>query len=388
MVLPGGYKAIMRTKLGTIALTATISIVAVGCGATHSSSATAVKTATAVAKPGKPITIADGHTFQLSVPSTVDANKPLSVADTELGILYLLPPHWITSQTQWQLRLAPTTGATDIARDSVLVATWNLRHATLSIADVTQNVALVIASPAPGVGAKASLWAVNLENGQRTNLHAWNPAQLSGPPFVAGRGVVAWWNPGTATATAADLLTGTRQNLVGVASAEDLSFINGALAINGTPVALPFLKPFTHVLPKGYQWAYPTGALNPIIAVPDSWVVTSFTGQNSVGILAVNPAHPSQHVKASLDACVACFAPAENTGVTGPDSPLLGVPAGTAFVWLSDHAVAYTLPGTTTATTYKLQVTEPNGGVVDAAATLPTNLKREATTILNSLWWP
>ncbi|PSR35569.1 MAG: hypothetical protein C7B46_00865 [Sulfobacillus benefaciens] len=378
----------MGTKLGAIALATTLSFAAAGCGATHASSANAAKIPRAMAKPGKPIAIADGHTFQLSVPSALDANKPVSVADTELGILYLLPPHWITSQTRWQLRLAPTTGTADIARDSVLMATWTLPHTTLSIADVTQNVALVIASPAPGVGAKASLWAINLENGQRTNLHAWNPAQLSGPPFVAGRGVVAWWNPGTATATVADLLTGARQNLVGVASAEDLSFINGGLAINGTPVALPFLKPFTHVLPKGFKWAYPAGALNPIIAVPDSWVVTSFTGQNSVGILAVNPAHPSQHVKASLDACVACFAPTENTGVTGPDSPLLGVPAGTAFVWLSDHAVAYTLPGTSTATTYKLQVTEPNGGVVDASATVPTSLKGEATTILNSLWWP
>jgi len=48
---------------------------------------------------------------------------------------------------------------------------------------------------------------------------------------------------------------------------------------------------------------------------------------------------------------------------------------GTKFVWLSDHAVAYTLPGSANATEYKLQVTEPNGGVVDASVTLPASLK-------------
>lgn len=375
----------IRVASHTWAVVLAASVLA-GCGIHSQASLTSAHQASQSAKSS--ITIADGQVFKLPVPTSFDVGRPVSVADTQLGILYILPPHWLSAQNPWQLWLAPATGASDISRDSVLVAQWHFVHQTLSIADVTQNVALIVASPTPGIVSKAALWSVNLETGSVAKLHTWNPSQLSGPPFVSGRGVAAWWNPGTATATTLNLVSGARQTLVGVASAQALSFTNGGLAINGTPVALPFLKPYNHTLPKGYQWAYPAGALNPIVAVPKSWIIRSFVGQNSIGITASNPSQPSQHMVASLDACVACFSPANNTGVSGPDSPLLGVPVGTKFVWLSDHAVAYTLPGSANATEYKLQVTEPNGGVVDASVTLPASLKREATTILNSLWWP
>ena len=344
-----------------------------------------------VRKASSEILVHYGRTYRLSVPQSV-RHQTIGVADTPKGVVLLLPPEWVASDhIQWTLAMAnPNSASPDLLNRGARV----LAHLqasgpgqSMNLVAITAGYALITESASPGANGSAVLWGVNLTTGRVRALHHWNPSRINGLPFVAGRGVVAWWDAGTGHGTALDLATGQSVQVPDVGSAEVLGWQNGTLWANGAPVHLPFLSPYPDTLPSGYRWL----GRPAIIAVPAGW--TMLPNVSGDQIAAGSPSDLRSKVVVSTSHCEGCYRAGVvsnrlNT-VSGPDSPELQLPLGTLLFWLSDHAIAYTLPTTTPGyRTFGVTVTGPQGGMVVARVTVPIHDKKMATTILNSLRWP
>jgi len=322
-------------------------------------------------------------------------HRAIGVADTPQGVLLLLPPSWVgRTQKTWLVAMVrPNPESSNLLnRGARILAqlTPAVGNQTMSVSAITEGYALVTASMSADGGDSEVLWSVNLTTGQLRRLHQWDLDQTNGPPFVAGRGVVAWWNQGTGHGTAVDLATGESQVVPDIGSAAALGWQNGALWANGTAVRLSFLTPYVHRLPAAYRWL----GSPPVIAIPDTWQ-QSFNGSNvsDEAVSASQSLGSPVKVVVTVSHCEGCYLPGQVSNrvnsLSGPDSPELTLPAGTLLFWLSDHAIAYTLPTTVVGyRTYGVTVTGPQGGMVRAEVTVPPADKGVATTILNSLWWP
>lgn len=336
------------------------------------------------------ITVRYGRPYVLSVPKPV-RHQTIGLADTPKGVVLLLPPGWTTTERAdtWMLAMAkPDAQASDLLQGGgrVLTTLTVARGRVLQLTAITDGYALLLESDASSSPGESVLWSVNLRTGATGRLHQWQSDQVDGLPFVSGRGVVAWWDPGTDHGTAVDLSTLHSVTIPQIYSADALGWEDGSLWANGASVELPFLKPYVHVLPKDYQWV----GSEVRMAVPDSWVVSPTTGNVTV---AHAPGSGTVRAVVTTSHCVGCYVAAQISNrvnaVAGPDSPELSLPSGTRLFWLSDHAIAYTLPQTTPGyQTYGVTVTEPQGGEVRAEVTVPVRQMHTATIILNSLWWP
>lgn len=331
-----------------------------------------------------------GRRYVFTVPRSV-RHQTIGVADTPKGVVLLLPPEWMSSDGHnWTVAIAKPKGPSanllsQGARVLARIAPHSLGQ-SLSLVAVTQGYALVTENAAGGDGAKAYLWSIDLINGHERLVRRWNPGRVEGAPFVAGRGVVAWWDAGTGHATALDLSSGQTQTLLNIGSANALGWQNGGLFANGAQISLKFLVPYGHHLATGYKWL----GSPPLMAIPRSWRAVP----NSQGsVQAVDPSDSRTRVVVTVSHCEGCYRAGQVSNrinaVSGPDSPELQLPSGTRLFWLSDHAIAYTLPATAPGyRTYGVTVTAPQGGEVSARVTVPIADKATATTMLNSLWWP
>ncbi len=334
-----------------------------------------------------------GRGYRLPIPASV-RHQAIGIADTPRGVLMLLPPGWLaSSRSQWLLALSRyhpspqnlAAGARVVAR----LATGKY-SAQMTLAAITGGYALIAEQYPPGTRRDARLLSVDIDSGRTQRLHVWDPGRFSGLPFVDGRGVVAWWDAGTGHATALQLSSGKTVTIPGVGSGQALDWQNGMLWADGAPVRLPYLHAYRHPLPHGYRWL----GSPPIIAVPSNW--QTHPSSNTGTVEAANSRRPRMRVVVEVSHCGGCFLPAHILGgggagntVEGPESPELSIRAGARLLWLSDHAIAYTLPSPYRGYgTYGVTVNGPQGGVVKAVITLPKEDKKTATTVLNSLWWP
>ncbi|MCL4521385.1 MAG: hypothetical protein M1415_07355 [Firmicutes bacterium] len=332
-----------------------------------------------------------GRTYQVSVPASV-RHQTIGIADTPKGVVLLLPPHWVSADpTNWIVALAsPKESSSNLlSRGAHVLARLNpiVRGQSMNLVAITDGYALITESMSANGEGSVVLWSVDLTTGAVRRLHQWDLDQVSGLPFVSGRGVVAWWDSGTGHGTALDLATGESVTIPDIGSAEALGWENGTLWANGSPIHLSFLTPYVHALPRGYQWLGDP----PIVAIPQSWNRAAASANDET--MAQNGSNTQEDVVVTTSHCEGCYLAGHVSNrvnaVSGPDSPELQVPKGTLLFWLSDHAIAYTLPTTLRGyRTYGVTVTAPQGGMVRAQVTVPVADMKVATTILNSLWWP
>lgn len=334
-----------------------------------------------------------GRMYSLPVATSI-RHQAIGIADTPRGVLMLLPPGWLAStRSQWLLALSRRrpSPANLAAGGRVVARLATGKHSSeMTLAAITGGYALVTVQYPPGTRQDAQLLSVNIASGRMRRLHAWNPSRFSGLPFVDGRGIVAWWDPGTGHATAVQLSSGKTVTIPGVGSGQALDWQNGMLWADGAAVHLPFLQAYHHRLPSGYRWL----GNPPIIAVPSGWKTQ--ISPTAGTMVATDSRQPQMRVSVKVSHCGGCYLPAQIIGggsagntVEGPESPELSVRAGTRLLWLSDHAIAYTLPAPYRRyRAYGVTVSGPQGGMVKAVITLPKAAKKTATTVLNSLWWP
>jgi hypothetical protein len=286
------------------------------------------------------------------------------------------------------MALPNATSTALLSRGAHVLARMTVQPAhDMNLVAITDGFALVTELPQTGGGATATLWSINLTTGATRRMYQWLPSRVNGVPFVSGRGIVAWWDVGTGHATAFDLATNQTVTVANIASADDLGWQDGSLWANGSPVRLPFLTPYSHLLPVGYHWL----GSPPLVAIPDGWQASG--PEESDGVKAVDTRNANASIVVTTSHCEGCYLAGRVSNganaVSGPDSPELQLPTGTLLYWLSDHAIAYTLPATKPGyKTFGVTVTAPEGGQVQAEVTVPVAEKSLATTMLNSLWWP
>lgn len=338
------------------------------------------------------ITIEDGRLFRLKEPAEESSFGSVSIADTPLGILYLLPPGWHRRQSTWDLYLAPVPGTRNIEQDSNRVAVIGGRDSgQWRITALTRQFVLLLNSPPPGMNGEDRLFSVDTYSGRVSQIFSWNPSQANGEPFVVVRGVVAWWVSGTGHAVALDLSSGQKATLAGLSSPSALAVSQGALTVNGKVLSLPFLKPYRHRLLPGYQWAYPHGANRPVIAVPTNWnIITPLSAGTGTELRAHLATNPHERLTVWRSSCSQCFDPATEPGenVIGTDSPLLLSPPATTYTWLSAHQILFVTKYKNGWATYSRSLVSIPAGQLGARVTVPQSQKTVALRILKSLWIP
>ncbi|MCY0881431.1 MAG: hypothetical protein OWS74_05485, partial [Firmicutes bacterium] len=225
----------------------------------------------------------DAKKFYFFAPKDWMKLPPPSVADTPWGVLYLLPPHWLSHESQWTLYLSPSSGTANLLEDRLMVAHWKSPDtADLRIADVTGNFCLLIGNSAPGINSQYRLWAVNLQTDTKQCVHQWNPAHIEGVPFIAGCGMVLWWNEKSSTATALQLSDGHQETIANVSSLQNIAWksLRESSAAKSTlsgpqPHSVGFFSEKAPAMPTGYYAVPFSAGGESMLTLPDTWEWTS-----------------------------------------------------------------------------------------------------------------
>jgi hypothetical protein len=126
----------------------------------------------------------------------------------------------------------------------------------------------VFTSPHP-----AAVWAFDLRS---VHAHVVQVGSTASSTLLVGRGVVAWADAGKVTVE--ELSTGRRAGPFTVpalaSGGPGVWWQDGTVETNQGALPIPFLAPYTHTLPAGYQWARIGNTPHPIIVVPGSFTVT------------------------------------------------------------------------------------------------------------------
>lgn len=206
-----------------------------------------------------------------------------------------------------------------------------------------------------------------------------------------GHGAFAWTDS-KYNVHVVQVSTGTEQTISWSTQPSSLQIVPGGIDVSQQFIKLALVKHAKYAsVPSTFKPVYLGQAKKPVIYVPPNWTkVQQLPGGSSQGVTASNPNDPNEKVSVFLNACAGCYDPTVTSAqiINSFDSPLLGAEKGENYVWLNDHAVAYTVPPNKTEPypTYGLTLTFPlQSGDEEIKVSVPSRDKQLAKDILNGV---
>lgn len=232
-----------------------------------------------------------------------------------------------------------------------------------------------------------SVVAYSVADGHAVTIGSYAPGDQSS----WGHGAFVWADP-QHDIHIVQVSTGKQQTISWPSEPSALEVVAGGVQVSNKFVPAALVNhPQYPPLPSGFHWVYLCQSQYPVLRVPKNWtVIKQLPGGSSEGVIASNPANPNEKVTVWLNACTGCYEPTAISDqlVQSFDSPLLGVQKVETYVWLNDHAVAYTLPSSKTGPypTYGLTMTFPvQSGDEEVKVNVPASDKQLATAILDGI---
>lgn len=311
----------------------------------------------------------------------------VQVAGSPHGVVLALPPHFplpngSLSPSAWSVWVDRPTSSTgvNLLAGAQQVAVLPASVSTLQLRDLT------------GTGSYAVFWSRGPEAVWALNLSGTKPSfreigAATSSLVVTGRSAVAY-RAANGGVQVDDLKTGQQAGPFTVASsASGIPFwwSNGTVTTAAGPLSIPFLPPYTHTLPSGYQWAKIGQGPASVLAVPHSYQLTQLPGGSSEGVKATDPTNPGYSVTVWRNGCAGCYNPgilAQGlVALANTPYPYGPVPAGETI--LPHNAVLITH-----GSSEDLIISLPMDGNIEITITDATAHPNRTREILSTVWYP